>query len=453
MRRLLVVDDDYSMRSVLQEALSRKGYDVIAAKDGKAALKMLSNIQVELVITDLKMPSMTGIELMEHIVKDHPEIGFLIITAYGSVETAVDAMHKGAFDFITKPFSIEQIKSRVDRFFDFKNLKEENKKLKQELSIDKRYRKLIGVSKDMQNVFHQIEVVSGSDVSVFIEGESGTGKELIAEAIHYNSNRSDQPYKKVNCSAIPETLFESTLFGHEKGSFTSAFKDQTGLFEDSDKGTLLLDEVNEIPLSLQAKLLRVLQEGKITRVGSSKEISVDVRIIATTNKNIKKLVDEEKFRSDLYYRLNVFPIKATPLRSRPDDLPVLADHFLLKFKRKYKFEKKEIAKEVIDAFVRFDWPGNVRQMENLIERAILYSKKKSELKLDHFSFEEDYRFNKSNLLSDTVTSLAEMERVLIYNTLKKTNNNRTKAADILGISVRTLRNKLHQYEEEGTAMD
>jgi len=416
MRRLLVVDDDYSMRSVLQEALNRNGYDVLSAKDGKAALKTLANNPVELIITDLKMPRMNGIELMEHIVKDHPETGFLIITAYGSVETAVDAMQKGAFDFITKPFSIKQIESRVERFFDFKNLKEENRKLKQKLSYDRRYRKLIGVSKDMQNIFHQIEVVSSSDVSVLIEGESGTGKELIAEAIHYNSDRSDQSFVRVNCSAIPVTLFESTLFGHEKGSFTSAFKDQTGLFEDSNKGTLLLDEVNEIPMSMQAKLLRVLQEGKITRVGSTKEISVDVRIIATTNKKLKQLVEEEKFRQDLYYRLNVFPIKATPLRSRTDDIPVLPDHFLLKFRKKYGYEKKEMSQKVIDEFIRFEWPGNVRQMENLIERAILYSGKKSVLKLDHFSFEEDYTVKKSGIHSETVSSIADMERILIYNT-------------------------------------
>ncbi|MDP8237837.1 MAG: sigma-54 dependent transcriptional regulator [Candidatus Hatepunaea meridiana] len=452
MKKLLVVDDDFSMRSVLQETMSKYGYEVQVAKDGKSALKSLKSNKVELVITDLRMPGMNGLELMECVKNDYAEIGFLIITAYGTVETAVDALHKGAFDFITKPFSMSQIKSRVERFFDFKDLREENKQLKQNLSYEKKFNKLIGISKQMQDVFHQIEVVSTSDVPVFIEGESGTGKELIAQAIHDNSERSNQPFLKINCSTIPEALFESTLFGHEKGSFTNAIKDHKGLFEEADKGTLLLDEINEMPISLQAKLLRVLQEGTITRIGSSKEIHVSVRIIATTNKHIKKLVEEENFRSDLYFRLNVFPITISPLRSRTDDIPVLVDHFLEKFKNKYKYEKKEIHKEVIDAFTLFNWHGNIRQLENVIERAILYSGSKPVLKLNYFSLESDNLKNTNSGFNDNVTSLAEMERILIYSTLKKTNNNRSKAADLMGISVRTLRNKLHQYEDEGTAI-
>jgi len=282
MRRLLIVDDDFSIRTILQEAVSSKENKIKAVESGEAALNKLKNEEFDLVISDLMMDGMSGIELMENVKKTNPEIGFLIITAYGTIKTAVDALQKGAFDFITKPFSISHIKSRVDRFFEFQGLKQENKNLKRKLSQDNTFNKLVGQSQAMRTIYHQIDVVANSDAPVFIQGESGTGKELIAQAVHENSSRFDQPFLKVNCPAIPETLFESTLFGHEKGSFTNAIKTYKGLFEEAHGGTLLLDEISEMPTSMQAKLLRVLQEEKITRVGSTKEISIDVRIIATT---------------------------------------------------------------------------------------------------------------------------------------------------------------------------
>jgi transcriptional regulator with PAS, ATPase and Fis domain len=291
-------------------------------------------------------------------------------------------------------------------------------------------------------------MVARSDAPVFIQGESGTGKELIAEAIHNNSERSDGPFIKVNCSAIPETLFESTLFGHEKGSFTNAIKTCKGFFEEANGGTFLLDEISEMPISMQAKLLRVLQEGKITRVGSVKEIPVDVRIIATTNRDIKKMIREEKFRSDLFFRLNVFPIKVAPLRHRKEDIPVLITYFIEKFREKYHFNKKEVDKKTLETLMRRDWVGNVRQLENLVERAIIYSGKDEILTLEHFSIEQDLDSVDGNSFDETLMSIAEMEKRLIFNTLKSTNNNRTQAASILDISVRTLRNKIHQYENE-----
>lgn len=450
MIRLLVVDDDYSIRAIMQEAFSEEKYDAKVCESGEAALKLLKKKDFDLVITDLMMDGMSGLELMENAKKDKEELGFLIITAYGTIKTAVDALQNGAFDFITKPFSISHIKSRVDRFMEFQGLKQENKKLKRKLSFDKKYNKLVGKSPGMQMIYNQIDIVSDSDAPVFIQGESGTGKELIAQAIHDNSNRRKQPFIKVNCPAIPETLFESTLFGHEKGAFTNAIKTYKGLFEEADGGTLLLDEITEMPVSMQAKLLRVLQEEVITRVGSAKEIPINVRVLATSNRDIQKTIDEKKFRSDLYFRLNVFPIKVPNLRSRPEDIPVLIAHFINKFKEKYNFEYKEIEKGTLDYLMSCHWPGNIRQLENLVERAILYSGKEPVMKLVHFSMEPESQKSDSLSIDDMEPmTIAEMEKRLILKTLKNTNNNRTKSAEILDISVRTLRNKLNQYKEEG----
>ncbi|MCD6441185.1 MAG: sigma-54-dependent Fis family transcriptional regulator [Candidatus Marinimicrobia bacterium] len=448
MKRLLVVDDDYSIRTILEEHFNKNGYEARSVESAAHAIKALKTEKFDLVITDLMMNGMNGIELMEFVKKSDSEIGFLIITAYGTIKTAVEALHKGAFDFITKPFSLSHIESRVNRFFEYENLKAENKILKSRLSYNERFNKLAGKSKAIQQVFQQIDMVARSDAPVFIQGESGTGKELIAEAIHNNSERSEGPFIKVNCSAIPETLFESTLFGHEKGSFTNAIKTCKGFFEEANGGTFLLDEISEMPISMQAKLLRVLQEGKITRVGSVKEIPVDVRIIATTNRDIKKMIREEKFRSDLFFRLNVFPIKVAPLRHRKEDIPVLITYFIEKFREKYHFSKKEVDKKALETLMRRDWVGNVRQLENLVERAIIYSGKDEILTLEYFSIEQDLDSVDSNSFDKTLMSIAEMEKRLIFNTLKSTNNNRTQAASILDISVRTLRNKIHQYENE-----
>jgi len=449
MIRLLVVDDDYSIRTIMQEAFSEKKYNVKVCESGEQALNIIKKQEFDLVITDLMMDGISGLQLMEDALKIQENLGFLIITAYGTIKTAVEALQKGAYDFVTKPFSISHIKSRVDRFIEFEGLKEENRKLKKKLSFEKKFNKLVGKSDGMKMIHEQIEIVADSDAPVFIQGESGTGKELIAQAVHDNSNRRNQPFIKVNCPAIPETLFESTLFGHEKGAFTSAIRTYKGLFEEASEGTLLLDEISEMPTSMQAKLLRVLQEGRITRVGSAKEIPIDVRVIATTNRDIQETINEKKFRSDLFFRLNVFPIMVPSLRSRPDDIPVLIDHFIKKFKDKYNYEKKELSKETMEVLSRRQWPGNVRQLENLVERAILYSGKKEFLTLSHFSLEPDNMQKETDYFEGGIVSIAEMEKKLILKTLEKTKNTRTKAADILGISVRTLRNKLNQYKEEG----
>lgn len=447
-KRILVVDDDHSIRTVLKEALIDDGYEVNIAADGEKALAFAAEERFDLVIADLVMPRLNGIELMERIREENPGIGFLIITAFGSIEKAVEAMHKGAFDFITKPFSIGHIRSRLQRFFEFQGLQEENIQLRKKLSQSREFTRIVGDSSAMRMVMNQIEVVAQSDAPVFIQGESGTGKELIAQAIHESSNRARQKFIKVNCAAIPETLFESTLFGHEKGAFTNAIKTTKGLFEEAAGGTFLLDEISEMPIGMQAKLLRVLQENKVTRVGSAREIDIDVRIIATTNRNILKRVEENKFRSDLYFRLNVFPIKVPPLRSRVEDIPLLLDHFLRKFQSKYGYEKKFVEPRTMEALTRQEWPGNVRQLENLVERAILYSGKEEALTLEHFSMENESLPLDVNLFDGRILTIADMEKKLIFAALEKTQNNRTKAAEILGISVRTLRNKLHLYEDE-----
>jgi transcriptional regulator with PAS, ATPase and Fis domain len=307
--------------------------------------------------------------------------------------------------------------------------------------------KLVGQSKSIQEIFYNIDVVAQSDATVFIKGDSGTGKELIAEAIHDNSNRADQPFLKINCAAVPETLFESTLFGHEKGSFSGAYKSQKGIFEECDGGTLLLDEISEIPYNMQAKLLRVLQEMRVIRVGSAIEIPIDVRIIATSNRDLHEMIQNGIFREDLFFRLNVFPVTVQPLRNRREDIPVLVDHFLKLFKKKYKYESKILTDEAMQTIMEYNWPGNVRQLEHMIERAILFSGKEEAITLKHLNFEPEMSAETEDIdLKETVPTLAEMEKKLIFAALKKTQDHRTNAADMLGITVRTLRNKLKQYD-------
>ena len=450
MNKILVVEDDRSLRHIIKEALNNSGLNIELAVDGVKALEKIKESDYQLVITDLMMPGMNGVELMEKAKGIKPETGFLIMTAYGTVQTAVDALKKGAFDFITKPFSIPEMESNIERFFEFQELKQENKNLRIQLSSDAKYRKIIGQSKEMEEIFQLVGVVASSDAPVFIQGESGTGKELLAESIHENSIRNKKPFLKINCSAIPESLVESTYFGHEKGAFTNAVKQHKGLFEEAHGGTLLLDEISEIPMAMQAKLLRVLQEGTINRVGSTKEKKVDVRVIATSNRNILSEIKEGNFREDLFYRLNVFPLKVPALRDRTGDVPLLIKHFISKFQKKYRFDKKTVQTDVLKSLTSHPWPGNVRQLENLMERAILFSGEEKVLVLDHFNLDSENDILEDNKQLDLAPmTIAEVEKQLIFSTLKRTRDNRTQAADILGISVRTLRNKLHQYEESG----
>jgi two-component system response regulator AtoC len=447
MKKILVVDDDENLRILLEQSLNRYGYETSAVENGNKALDLIMSQKYNLIITDLMMPGMKGNELMDIVREKFPDIGFIIITAYGTIEKAVEIIQKGAFDFITKPFSISQLQSRIQRYFEYKSLQQENINLKRQLSYHRSQKKLIGKSKAMQEIFYNIDIVAASDATVFIKGPSGTGKELIAQSIHDCSNRASSPFLKVNCAAIPETLFESILFGHEKGSFSGAYKTKKGVFEECDGGTLLLDEVSEIPYNMQAKLLRVLQEMKITKVGNTTEIPLDVRIIATTNREIKKLIGEGKFREDLFFRLNVFPINVLPLRERIEDIPVLIEHYLKLYQKKYHLINKIISTDALNNLIQYDWPGNVRELEHTIERAVLLSGNAEIITPKYLTFESKHEGQEQKEIdfNGSICSIKEMEKKLIFAALQQTGNHRTHAAEKLGISVRTLRNKLKEY--------
>ncbi|MCH7575614.1 MAG: sigma-54-dependent Fis family transcriptional regulator [Candidatus Marinimicrobia bacterium] len=443
--RILVVDDDSYIRLFLEETLVGQKYEVEVAKDGEQAWKMLQASPPDLVLSDLKMPKMDGLALLENIntLEDPP--GVVLITAYGTVATAVQAMKLGAFDYLTKPFSITEIEARLNRYFEINSLRRENRQLKDKIKSTEVVSNMTGASSQLQDVLDIIDMVSKSDAPVFIQGESGTGKELVATAVHRRSNRADGPFLQTNCAAIPENLMESTLFGHVQGAFTGAGKTTKGLFEEADGGTLLLDEISEIPVGLQAKLLRVLQEQQLNKVGSHKTVNIDVRIIATTNQDIQQRVKDGRFREDLYYRLNVVPIHVPPLRERKGDIPLLVEHFVAMFCDKYHQSRKQVDADTMRRLEVYDWPGNVREMKNNAERAILFSGDAKTLTMNHFFPPVLKDAGISKEVFNGARTIAEVEREAILATLDGTGQNRTQAAKILDISVKTLRNKLKQY--------
>ncbi len=452
-KRLLVVDDEEMIRDLLEETFRNKGYEVETAVNGREALKKIKEERYDLLVTDLRLPDISGMEILSRVKGKNPELGTIIITAYGSIKNAVKAMKKGAFDYIPKPFDLDEIELVVDKFFEYKTLVDENEYLRSELDKKFGFENIVGKSEPMQRVFEAIRMVAKSKATVLIQGASGTGKELVARAIHYNSDRKLGPFITTNCAALPEGLVESELFGHEKGAFTGAYRTSKGRFEMANGGTLLLDEVSEINLGLQAKLLRVLQEREIERVGGGRLIPVDVRIIATTNKDLQKEVEEKRFREDLYYRLNVVPIHLPPISERREDIPLLVQHFVKKYAAENNKSIKGVSEEAMELLTQRDWPGNVREIENCVERAVVMCNPKTEiLDVKHFFFHEGFATeNKFNIQSANMT-LQEAERFLILRTLKEHNNNRTKTAEILGISVRTLRNKLNEYRKEGLSV-
>ena len=451
-RKILVVDDEPLMQEFLLEALERQNsYEVGLAENGKEALKKIQSHSFQLVISDIRMPDISGMDLLEKVKKIDPNCGVILITAYGTVQMAVQAMKQGAFDFITKPLNIDQIEMVVDKYFKYKDLQIENSYLKDEINRQYGFANIVGKSEKMMRVFEIVEMVAQSKATVLINGPSGTGKELIAKAIHYNSGRRDKPFIKTNCAALPDGLIESELFGHEKGAFTGAIRSAKGRFELADGGTLLLDEISEMSLPLQAKLLRVLQEKEFEKIGSPETMQVDVRIIATTNRDLKEEVKKGNFREDLYYRLNVVPIMLPSLRERKDDIPLLIEYFIRKYSKDNSKEITGIDKNALKLLMKYNWPGNVRELENTIERAVVISKDPI-LTAQHFltfnAFEEDWQGENSTWQGNT-KNLKEIERRKILEVLRETNGNRTRAAEELGISVRTLRNKLREFREEG----
>lgn len=442
---VLVVDDDQISREYVYEALKQDGYDVVMAENGLQAVEIIKNRDFDLVITDMKMPGIDGLEVMQKVKDICPETTIAIMTAYGTIESAVEAIRKGASDYIIKPFSPDQLTLLLERVDEKRKLVNENKYWRANSAEDGGNEMIFGKDSVMSKLYDQILKVSQSKASVLIQGESGTGKELVAKAIHLNSPRCNKPFIRVNCAALTETLLESELFGHEKGAYTGALNKREGRFELANEGTLLLDEITEISLSVQSKLLRVLEEEEFERVGGSKTIKVDVRIIATTNRDIVEEVNNGNFRQDLFYRLNVIPQYVAPLRERDKDIQLLSNYFFEKFKKEAQTSVKSISPEAMDALCAYNWPGNVRELKNMVHRAVLMVNG-DEIGPGHFfNGYKKVELNKSSDTNRVGQSIDDVERELIMETLNYTTGNKEKAAKMLKITTRTLRNKLNKY--------
>ena len=458
MARILVIDDDPVILEVITKILKTHGHEVIASPNGTSGIKQLETNSFDLVLTDLMMPDVDGLEVLNHVVSKSPKTKCIILTGYGTIKSSVDSIKKGAFDYITKPITSDELLVVIEKALQFRNLEDENIRLKRELQKKYRHGNLIGTSNAIEKIYELIEKVADTDSTVLISGASGTGKELIARAIHYDSSRSDKPLVVINCGAIPEELLESELFGHEKGAFTGAYKARIGRFEMANGGTIFLDEVGEMSPSLQVKLLRVLQEQKFERVGGTKTIHVDVRIIAATNKNLTMAINKGRFREDLYYRLNVIPIKVPSLKHRKSDIPLLIDFFIKKFQKGKTKSITGLTPEAMDCVVEYDWPGNVRELENMIKRLTILCDNESVIVDDlpeHIQrnsrsiqqFEDD-------ILEEGLTldeAVKDYEKRLILEALEKSNWVKTKAAKILNINRTTLVEKIKKQNLSKTA--
>jgi two-component system response regulator PilR (NtrC family) len=368
--RILVVDDEESIREFLEIMLKKEGYEVTLAEDGQKAKDLLAKKTFDMVISDLQMPNVTGLELLRYVKETTPDLVFMMITAFGTTETAVEAMKIGAYDYITKPFKIDEVRLNIQNALRSQNLEVENRSLKKELVKEYSFQNIVGNSPAMHQIFDLVKRVSMAPTNILVTGESGTGKEVVAKAIHYNGPLKDRPFVTVNCGAIPENLMESEMFGHKKGSFTGAVVDKVGLFEVADGGTLFLDEVGELPLTIQVKLLRAIQERVIRRVGATDDMKIEVRIIAATNRHLDEMVQKGSFRQDLYYRLNVINIKTPSLKERREDIPLLATYFLRKYNERLNKNIGGISTEAMEILKKYDYPGNVRELENMIERTV-----------------------------------------------------------------------------------
>ena len=459
MKNILVVDDEESLRWVLKKGLEKKGYNVHTAENGRTALSFLSKNEYLLIFLDIFLPDINGLKLLEDIKKERENIVVVIMTAQGTMKSTIEAMQKGAYDYITKPFDMEEIYLLIDRIENLKRLEKRVCTLEEELKTKYDAGEIIGKSQKMKEVFKMIGRAASSDTTVFITGESGTGKELVARALYMSSKRSKGPFIAVNCAAIPKELIESELFGYEKGAFTGATELREGKFELADGGTLFLDEIGDMDVSLQAKLLRVIQEREFYRIGGRIPIKVDVRIITATNQDIDSAIREKRFREDLYHRLNVITISLPPLRERREDIPILAKHFLKRFSNELNSNVKNITDDAIDILKSHEWKGNVRELENIIKRAVVISSSDSIIS-EHLPFNADLRLKaaaKSNTdfilakVQDTIGKgnlyneiIGEVEKELLGVILKKTEWNQLKAAEILGINRNTLSRKIKE---------
>ncbi len=441
--RVLIVEDDPLVNELLTETVSRAGYDCVSTTSGEDGVAQFQGSPCEIVLTDLKMAEMDGLGVLEQIKKIAPETVVVIMTAYGTVETAVRAMRRGAYDFMLKPVSPDSVENMLGRITEILALRRENQQLRQTLSD--RFQNIIGKSEMMRHVFDEIASLADARSSVLILGPSGTGKEMVARAIHETSARKNGPFIKVNCAAINENLFESELFGHEKGAFTHALKTTRGRFELADGGTLLLDEISEMPLHLQSKLLRVLQEREFERVGSGQTIKVDVRIIATSNRDLEQFIAEGKFREDLYFRLNVIPINLPPLSERVEDIPLLVEHFIEKANSDNGRRVKGMDTGAMRLFMKYPWPGNVRELENQVERLVVQSKSDIISEDDVPTKIKFSEIGSADIIADDPITLREAEKKLIFKAIVRNGGNKTKAAKDLDVTPRTIRNKLAEY--------
>ncbi|MBP9901761.1 MAG: sigma-54 dependent transcriptional regulator [Verrucomicrobiota bacterium] len=443
--KVLVVDDERGLCAGIQEALKREGYVVDAANEAPTALQMIGERLYNLVITDVKMPEMSGLELLKEARQKSRDTQFILMTAYGTVESAVAAMKEGAYDYLSKPLDMQRLRALVLKALEFQALVAENNELRLRLQKRSEPSLLVGASEALRKVTELSDEVARSEVTVLIEGESGTGKEIVARSIHLKSARAEKPFISVNCAALPEQLLEAELFGHVKGAFTGAVADKPGRFQLADGGTLFLDEIGDLSAKGQGDLLRVLEDGTFRMVGGTKMMRVNVRVVAATNKKLEEAVAAGKFREDLWYRLQIVPVFIPPLRERPEDIPLLIESFLEHFTSKHKRRRKKLAGEALQLCQRFPWPGNVRQLRNMIERLVITGKNSTIEVGDLPEFLRVHDQNATIFALRPGMSLAEVEKLLIRQTLTHVTENREEAAKLLGISRRSLQYKLKQY--------
>ncbi|HEY8370461.1 MAG TPA: sigma-54 dependent transcriptional regulator [Thermodesulfobacteriota bacterium] len=454
MDRILIVDDEASLLEFLEIMLAKEGYAVVTARTGAEALARIGQETFDLVITDVQMPEVSGLELLRRVKEVSPDTAVIMITAFASAETAVEAMKEGAYDYITKPFKVDEIKLVIKNALERRNLSRENLLLKKELKTKYNFSNIIGSSPEMLKIYNLIQRVAATRTNVLISGESGTGKELVAKAIHYNSPRKDKPFVTINCGAIPENLMESELFGHKKGSFTGAVANKMGLFEAAHEGTLFLDEIGELTPPIQVKLLRAIQERTFKPVGGTEDVTVDVRIICATNKDLEKEVAAGTFREDLFYRLNVIQINLPPLRERREDIPILAQHFLEKYAKELGKDIRKISAEAMALLQQYSYPGNVRELENIIERSVALESTNVILQesLPTFLTRRDETKGTFGVVPDIPAEgvnledlVGALERTLLLKALEKSNGVKKKAAKLLKISFRSMRYRLEKY--------
>lgn len=452
--RILVVDDEESIREFLEIMLKKEGYEVTLAEDGQKAQELLTKKTFDMIISDLQMPHVTGIELLKHVKDFYPDTVFMLITAFGTTETAVEAMKMGAYDYLTKPFKIDEVRLNIQNALRTKNLEVENRVLKKELVKEYSFQNMVGNSPAMHSIYDMIKRVSATPTNILVTGESGTGKEVVAKAIHYNGPLKDRAFVTVNCGAIPENLMESEMFGHKKGSFTGAVSDKAGLFEVADGGTLFLDEVGELPLTIQVKLLRAIQERVIRRVGATDDMKVDVRIIAATNRNLEEMVQKGTFRQDLFYRLNVINIRTPGLRERKEDIPLLANHFLKKYNERLGKNIGGISTEAMEILKGYDYPGNVRELENLIERTVALEGGATILPeslppmVNTSSGRKMASSNEIEIGDDGVDLdkvMGQIEKELLIKAIHAAGGVKKRAAKLLHISFRSMRYRIEKY--------